>query len=109
MLLSTFIPKGIIRRRCGTVVQLQAGCLRAGSFFAPHISCLCLSQRLPLAEHPTNALSRAGEILLPVGYLPHFFLREAQHVIRFHFDRDRCSVCLQRVRNLVCEHWQIRT
>ncbi len=56
-----------------------------------------------------DALSRAGEILLPVGYLPHFFLREAQHVIRFHFDRDGCPVCIQRVRNLVCKNWQIRT
>ena len=80
----------------------------SGVFFRSTTTCPCLSQRLPLAEHP-DALSRAGEILLPVGYLPHFFLREAQHVIRFHFDRDGCPVCIQRVRNLVCEDWQIRT
>ena len=105
MLLSTFIPKGITwfnskRDACGR------------GLFPLHIFHVCTSLSACLWQIILNALSRAGEILLPVGYLPHFFLREAQHVIRFHFDRDSCPdrfICLVRVCNLVCEDWQIRT
>ena len=70
MRVPSFIPKGI------TWVRLPAGCLRAGSFFSLH-NCMSAPLSTCLWQSILNALSRAGEILLPVGYSPHSFLREA--------------------------------
>ena len=80
-----------------------------GVFFAPQLHTALLSA-LAFGRASHDALSRAGAAL-SVGYLPHFLLREVQHVIRFHFDRDRYPdrLCSVRVRNLVRENWQIRT
>ena len=64
MLLSTFIPKGITwfnskRDACGR------GLFSLHNYMSP-LSALAFGG----ASH--DALSRAGEILLPAGYLPHF-------------------------------------
>jgi hypothetical protein len=74
MLLSPSSRKeSLLQKACGTaLVQIHAGCLRAGSFLSPQLH-VRASLSACLWQIILNDLPKAGEILLPVGYLPHFF------------------------------------
>ena len=54
MLLSPSSRKeSLPQKACGiALVQIHAGCLRAGFFFSSTTTCPRLSQHLPLADHP---------------------------------------------------------
>ena len=67
MLLSTFIPKGI------TWFNSRRDACERGSFFVPHISCLRLSQCLPLAEHPTMLFQGQAKFFCLWAICPIFF------------------------------------
>ena len=75
MLLSSSSRKeSLPQKACGTaLVQIHVGCLRAGAFSAPHFSCLCLSQHLPLAEHFTMLFQRQVKFFYLRAIRPVFY------------------------------------
>lgn len=74
MLLSTFIPKGITSaERMRDCAGSTPGGMPASGVFSLHKFHVRASLSACLWQSITDALSRAGEIILPVGYSPHFF------------------------------------